>query len=114
MQMGSVAGESPSLCAAARTPSACALTARARRSPVPPPSCPSRHQPAQPPFVLTANFQFKPGEVDVAAIQAKVFGAALARWQMGVIKAPSNRGLKPSKFQFYDRWHYYQARQRMA
>ncbi len=64
--------------------------------------------------MLSANFQFKPGEVDVAAIQAKVFGAALARWQMGVIKAPSNRGLKPSKFQFYDRWHYYQARQRMA
>lgn len=49
--------------------------------------------------------------MNVAAIQAKVFGAALARWQMGVVKAPSNRGLKPSKFEFYDRWHYYQVQQ---
>ena len=74
-----------------------------------PHSCPSHRLTTQPP--LPSSPQFKPGQVNVAAIQAKVFGAALARWQMGVVKAPSNRGLKPSKFEFYDRWHYYQVQQ---
>lgn len=64
--------------------------------------------PAQPPSAR----QFLDDAADAAAVEAKVFGAALARWQMGVADAPSNKGLKPQKFNFYDRDHYYQARGR--
>lgn len=38
----------------------------------------------------------------------QVFATAIATWQMGVWNAPSNRGLRASKFFFYDRYHYYQ------
>lgn len=40
--------------------------------------------------------------------RAQVFATAIATWQMGVWNAPSNRGLRASKFFFYDRYHYYQ------
>lgn len=66
------------------------------------------------PSTLNQHRQFLDDEVDAAGIQAKVMGAALARWQMGVASAPSNKGLKPSKFRFYDRDHYYQVRLRSA
>ncbi|KAL4447290.1 hypothetical protein ABPG77_007323 [Micractinium sp. CCAP 211/92] len=46
--------------------------------------------------------------VNVSDVQAKVFATAIATWQMGVWNAPSNRGLRASKFFFYDRYHYYQ------
>ncbi|EFN58163.1 hypothetical protein CHLNCDRAFT_141973 [Chlorella variabilis] len=35
--------------------------------------------------------------VNVESVAAKVFATALASWTMGVLDAPSNRGLKPSK-----------------
>lgn len=38
----------------------------------------------------------------------QVFASALATWQLGVINAPTNKGLKPKKFNFYDLDHYYQ------
>lgn len=49
-----------------------------------------------------------PSAVNVSDVQAKVFATAIATWQMGVWNAPSNRGLRASKFFFYDRYHYYQ------
>ena len=42
----------------------------------------------------------------------QVFASALATWQLGVIDAPTNKGLKPKKFNFYDLEHYYQASRR--
>lgn len=62
---------------------------------------------------LRSPQQFLDDETDAAGVQAKVFGAALARWQMGVANAPSNKGLKAEKFRFYDRDHYYQVRRWM-
>ena len=42
------------------------------------------------------------------AAHVQVFAAALTTWQTGVWNAPSNAGLRPQTFLFYDRWHYYQ------
>lgn len=45
---------------------------------------------------------------DLRLHNPQVFASALASWQLGVWNAPSNRGLRAKKMNFYDREHYYQ------
>ena len=58
-------------------------------------ACTSHHPPAPLPH-------------DLSPFRTQVFASALATWQLGVINAPTNKGLKPKKFNLYDLDHYYQ------
>ena len=58
--------------------------------------------------VMAANGPPDLAAVNVSRIAATVLATALASWQMGVWDAPSNKGLRPEKFQMFDLWHYYQ------
>ena len=47
-------------------------------------------------------------QVNVSDVASRVIAAAVASYQTSVIYAASNRGLKPTRFKAYDRYHYYQ------